>query len=196
MQDFTSLEIVKIQLLELNVQLDRLDSDLQRGRIHLKVNSFIDFRTKLAEAIVAEYQPRVSNDWIHYYADPVNGDIHIRSLTASMRELSNRWRILPVTEFLVDSSHMFFINMDWEKETIPSLDMVKGYLESHGATLNPDGSIPDWVAVKDVISFADNNSLWNESISGAKKSQIKIATKYALENIKDSVLIDIRAMLA
>lgn len=187
-------ELSRVRELKRNAEatINLLRSDMEQGKIHLRVNESQAFRQKVAEALVAEAHPGY-HCMGYYYADPVDGGVYYRQTNAPCNPWSESvdWRIVPVDK-LVDDDGNFDPSVDWSAADLPDYrDMVKAYLESEEEGFEDNGDIPDWVNKTDVINFASDDDRWQEEIEEIKKISHEQAISFALSEIKDEVVVEI-----
>lgn len=173
-------ELSRVRELKRNAEatINLLRSDMEQGKIHLRVNESQKFRQKVAEALVTEAHPGYHSQG-YYYADPVDGEVYYRQTNSPWNPWSESvdWRIVPVDQ-LVDEGNNFDPSVDW--------DVVAAYLEEECEEFE-DNDIPDWVNKKDVINFV----LEKEEIEEIEKISYEQAISFALSEIKDEVVVEI-----
>ena len=187
-------ELSRVRELKRNAEatINFLRSDMEQGKIHLRVNESQSFRQKVAEALVAEAHPGY-HCMGYYYADPVDGGVYYRQTNAPWNPWNESvdWRIVPVSE-LVNEGNSFDPSVDWSVVDLPDYrDMVKAYLESEEEGFEDNGDIPDWVNKNDVIIFASEDDRWKEQIEETERVSYEQAFEFALSEIKDEVVIDL-----
>ena len=185
-------EIYRVKRLKRKLEdyIEILLSDSEQGRIHIRVNPDKEFRKKVAEAMVKE--SGLGNDGqATYFVDPIKGVVY-RQSSGDWWNPRDSWCIMPVAD-LFDQAYDFCPDVDWSIADVPYIDMAKGYLQSQGEEIEPDGSIPLWVTQKVVIDFAyqAGNERWVECIDDAKSLALDIATDFALSQIEDEIIITI-----
>ena len=193
-------ELKRVRDLKRNAEstIELLRSDMEQGKIHLRVNESQSFRQKLAEAIVKEAHPGYHSQG-YYYADPVEGRVYYREQNAPWNPWSEAvdWRIVPVSE-LVPSNHDFNPQVeDWGEELknseVALADIIKAWIESEDEELEEDGSIPEWAwkQVSEVIDWARGQDDFESIISEAEEEAENRAYDFALEGIFDEVVVEI-----
>lgn len=186
-------ELTRIRELKRNAEatIELLRSDMEQGKIHLRVNESQAFRQKLAEAIVKEAHPGY-HGMGYYYADPVEGRVYYREQNAPWNPWDEEidWRIVPIDR-LVDEGN-FDPSVDWDVAYLDGYrDMVAAYLESEEEEFEDIAIIPDWVNKKDVINFASEDDRWKEEIKEIERISYEQADSFALSEIKDEIVIEI-----
>ena len=180
-------ELSRVRELKRNAEatINLLRSDMEQGKIHLRVNESQAFRQKVAEALVAEAHPGY-HCMGYYYADPVDGGVYYRQTNAPWNPWSESvdWRIVPVDK-LVDDDGNFDPSVDWSAADLPNYqDMVEAYYEW---TEKDDFE----VSKIDVINFASDDDRWQEEIEEIEKISHEQAISFALSEIKDEVVVDL-----
>ena len=203
-------ELSRVRELKRNAEatINLLRSDMEQGKIHLRVNESQEFRQKVAEALVTEAHPGYHSQG-YYYADPVDGEVYYRQTNASWNPWSESvdWRIVPVSELANEGS--FDPSADWSAADLPDYrEMVEAYLESLWfqerqwpmfsdyremveAYFEDNGDIPDWVNKIDVINFASEDNRWKKEIEEIESISYEQAVSFALSEIKDETVIDL-----
>ena len=187
-------ELSRVRELKRNAEatIKFLRSDMEQGKIHLRVNESQSFRQKVAEALVAESHPGY-HCMGYYYADPIDGEVYYRQTNAPWNPWNESvdWRIVPVSE-LVNEGNSFDPSVDWSVVDLPDYrDMVKAYLESEEEGFEDNGDIPDWVNKNDVIIFASEDDRWKEQIEETERVSYEQTFEFALSEIKDEVVVDL-----
>lgn len=185
-------EVVRIRKLKQNAEaaIELLRSDMERGKIHLRVCADPDFRRKLAEAIVEEAHPGYHGHCFNY-ADPVEGKVwEKRQGGSDPWPQSIAWRVVSV-DSLVPDDYNFDPSVDWREADIPYQEMAKAFLESKGEEME-DGEIPSWVSHSEVIEWARLEAEeWAEAIDAAEDLAQEVALGFAEESILDEIVLDI-----
>lgn len=186
-------ELKRVRDLKRNAEstIELLRSDMEQGKIHLRVSDDKGFRQELAKAIVKEAHPGY-HGMGYYYADPVEGQVYYREQNAPWNPWSEAvdWRIVPIDR-LVDGGN-FDPSVDWDVAYLDGYrDMVAAYLESEEEEFEGNGDIPDWVNKKDVINFASEDDRWKDEIEEIDLINYEQAISFALSEIQDEVVVEI-----
>lgn len=185
-------ELSRVRELKRNAEstIELLRSDMEQGKIHLRVSDDKNFRQKVAEALVAEAHPGYHSQG-YYYADPVEGRVYYREQNAAWNPWDEEidWRIVPIDR-LVDGGN-FDPSVDWDVAYLDNYrDMVAAYLESEEEEFEGNGDIP-WVNKKDVINFASEDDRWKDEIEEIDLINYEQAISFALSEIQDEVVVEI-----
>lgn len=172
--------------------IELLRSDMEQGKIHLRVSENDEFRKKTAEAIVSQASAGYLTDYHgRHYADPVEGKLYFRQCFQSISPWSDLidWRIVPVEALVNEDGNDFSPETDWDIADIPYREMAIGYLEFEGEDLEENGDIPEWVGRDDVISFA-RDSQWGDLLEQIEQQSHAEAVKFALLEFLDEVIVE------
>lgn len=185
-------ELSRVRELKRNAEstIELLRSDMEQGKIHLRVSDDKNFRQKVAEALIAEAHPGYHSQG-YYYADPVEGRVYYREQNAAWNPWDEEidWRIVPIDR-LVDGGN-FDPSVDWDVAYLDNYrDMVAAYLESEEEEFEGNGDIP-WVNKKDVINFASEDDRWKDEIEEIDLINYEQAISFALSEIQDEVVVEI-----
>lgn len=186
-------ELTRVRELKRNAEatIELLRSDMEQGKIHLRVNESPSFRQKVAEALVTEAHPGY-HGMGYYYADPVEGRVYYREQNAAWNPWDEEidWRIVPIDR-LVDGGNLD-PSVNWDVVYLDGYrDMVAAYLESEEEGFEDNGDIPDWVNKKDVINFASEDDRWKDEIEEIDLINYEQAISFALSEINDEVVVEI-----
>lgn len=196
------LELARVRNLKRasEAEVELLRSDIEQGKLHIRVNKEAKFRQVLASAIV-DSNPSGNLDWNHsYYIDAVDGLIYKKDTTAAWNPWSESisWRIVPI-ESLFPANYDFSAEIEdwssadtWEGCDIGFPDIVRAWLVKEGEELEENGDIPEWTRTykSNIVSFAYDSEFGHylEAIEAAAKQR---AIEFALESINDEIVIEI-----
>jgi hypothetical protein len=174
---------------ELEGNVEMLRSEMESGKIRLRVNKDSNFRQKLAEAIVTEAHPDYIGEYQgFYYADPVDGVVYLQKEYDPWVQ-SLDWRIFSVDKLV--SNCDFDPSVDWATIVCDLPDyqeMVKLFLAEEFAEAEAYDSIPSWVDAQEVIAFASNHSEeWAAQIAQTEAEATAEAVSFALSEILDEI---------
>lgn len=192
-------ELSRVRELKRNAEatIELLRSDMEQGKIHLRVSEDKEFRQKLAEGVV-ETSPPANLDY-DYYVDVVEGQIYKKEVNAwNPWSKTTAWRIVPV-ESVFPENYNFSPEIEdwtdadvWSEVKISFSDVARAYLASEDEALEPDGSLPEWVYVQknDVIAFGFDSEFGNalESVELASKLR---AIDFAFMSILDEITVEL-----
>lgn len=88
-------------------ELERFRSEVEQGKIRVRVSKDEAFRRELAEAVVEEAIAQKNLPWHEipdYYADPLYGWIHIKHAQDLM--ICSSWRALPVKDLVAAGNYL------------------------------------------------------------------------------------------
>jgi hypothetical protein len=187
-------EVERVKKLKraLESEVELLRSDMEKGKVHIRVSNDKEFRDKVARCVVDEAHPGYHGTGFSY-ADPVEGRVYYKERNAAWNPWSDsiNWRIVSVDDLVnQDNNNDFSPTVDWNCADIPYRDMVADYLEAEGEKFESNGDIPEWVSRDDVIAFARDNG-WDGLIEGEEEAAMDSAVQFALDEFKDEIVIDI-----
>lgn len=193
-------ELSRIREMKRNAEatIELLRLDMEQGKIHLRVSEDKEFRQKLAEAVVETSPPANLN--YSYYVDVTEGRVYKKEENASWEPWSESigWRIVPV-EAVFPCHYDFSPKIEdwtdadvWSDVEINFTDVAKAYLVSEGESLEPGGSLPEWVYVHkdDVISFGFDSKFGIDLESVELASKLR-AIDFAFVSILDEITVEI-----
>ncbi len=188
-------EVERVKRLKraLESEVEILRSDMEKGRIHLRISSDKDFRKKVAECVVNEAHPG-HHGMGFSYVDPSFGIVYYKERNAAWNPWNDsvNWRIVSVNDLVNQESSSFSPEVDWNLADIPYREMVGEYLESEEEEFVENGDIPEWVNRNDVLGFAENHSEeWSQLLEQERQNANDAAVSFALDEFKDEIIIEI-----
>jgi len=148
------------------------------------------FRRQVAEAVVKEAHPGYHGQGHYYVSVDTWAIVH-----KGQNDLFFAEHLVSVND-LVDQDHNDFSPaVEWRNVPTETIDdwceMLSAYIydeDAGGGEFNPDGSIPDWVNVIDVIAFArEQKPEWEQIIASIEEMHEEIAVEFCLSNFLDEV---------
>ena len=197
-------------------EVELLRSDMEQGKIHLRVNHDKEFRDRAVEALLKINQPSWSWGFQGgYYADPVEGVVFFKGSSALWNPWGDDvdWRIVPVEDLFNQDGNDFDPSVDWDSDNYPisKSEILRCYLVYEEEEFEEDGSLPPWASESDV--FWEDALIWareceesprkyvhwddnairslSELISEVERESWDIAQSFALGEILDEVIIDL-----
>lgn len=188
-------EISRVRELKRNAEatIELLRSDMEEGKVHLRVNEDKEFRLKVAKGVVAEADPGYHAQG-SYFVDPVDGIVYYKENNAVWNPWPDSigWRIVSVDDLVSQNGNDFDPSVDWDLVDFPYRDMAIAYLASEGEELEPNGDIPEWVDRSEVVVFArDHSDEWEELIEAIENQAQEEAVSFALGEMLDEIIIEI-----
>lgn len=200
-------ELSRVRELKRNAEstIELLRSDMEKGKIHLRVSEDKDFRARVASAVVAMAHPGYSTmAQGSYYADPVEGEVYHRESQAAWNPWSDSisWRIVSVDELVNQDNNNFSPCVDdWalalEGAEFSFSQILEAYAlataeEEDGGTRDEDGDLKEWVwQLKDeAIAWAAESEEFSETIQEAENLAHEMAIDFALSEIQDEIIIE------
>lgn len=173
--------------------IELLRSDMEGGKIHLRVSSDEDFRREVAEAIVKEAHPSyIVTCYGDHYTDPVDGRIYRKESQSAWNPWSDSisWRVVPVESLVNQGNNDFSDEVDWAIADIPYRGMVTAYLDAEGEEFEENGDIPEWVSCSEVVAFARNCEEWAELLEGIESDAHEAAVSFAISEFLDEIVVE------
>lgn len=167
-----------------------LRSDMEQGKIHLRVSECPKFRREVAEKVVSEAHPGYHGQG-YYYADPVEGKVYYKETTAAWNPWNDSigWRIVGVEALVNQDSNDFSPEVDWDVVDFPYREMVTAYLEAEDEEFEENGDVPEWVDRRTVIEFASDDDRWSQLIEQIENTAYEEAVSLALFEMLDEIVI-------
>lgn len=187
-----SQELSRVRKLKraLESEIELLRSDMEQGKIHLRVSTDKEFRKALAECMVKISAREYDNSQGWYVADVVAGKIYYCQ--------QGQWKPYPENTIVVDledcfnEKSTFCPDVEWENCDLPFYgQLVDEYLENEGESRDHNGDIPEWVDLAEVIIWGIQHSFFSKQLQEIEEEWYDQAFTFALEEIKDEVIVEI-----
>jgi hypothetical protein len=164
-----------------------LRSDMENGKLHIRVSQDKSFRLELAETLINVVEHGYDKQYQGlYFSDPLLGKIYYcnDSFPYPYPE-ENRFRIVAIKELFNDCDYQININWYERISTHTDLDaLTEEYLAEY-----PD---EDKELFKDdLVEFVRGTSQYWELVQEIETEAKEEAVGFAFENIKDEVIIEI-----
>lgn len=196
------VERVKVLKRAIEAEASLLRSDMEQGKIHLRVSGDADFRKEVASAVVAMAHPGYSEmAQGSYFADPVEGKVYHRESQAAWSPWSNSidWRIISVDELVNQEGNDFSpaidnwgLALDDSGISLPQVLEAYARLEEDKEPRDENGDLKDWVwSLEDeAIAWAAQSEEFGKIIEKVENQAHEIAIEFALSEIKDEIVIE------
>jgi hypothetical protein len=169
-------------------EVELLRSDMEDGKIHIRVNTSEDFRDRVAEAVVKESHPSWSWEFQgRYFADPVEGKVYFRESNALWNTWSDEahWRIVPVDELVEQEGNDFDPSVDWQGSDLKE-EIIWAWAEQ--AEVDSCNVTPDWDLAKEWAQFQPE---WLEKVQEEEKNAWEETLSFAKGKILDEIIIEL-----
>lgn len=187
--DAISQELARVRKLKraLEAEVEMLRTAMESDKIHVRVSRNQEFRQELAEAMVKVSEAGYDEEYQGWYvADPVNGKIYHCELNSHPPDEAEYHHLLNIKE-LFDENCDYQIDIDWYERICSYLDLdalTEEYLAEH-----PDED--EEVYKDDLVEWIRNEPQYRKLIAEIKDEAYEEVVSFALENIKDEVIIEI-----
>lgn len=144
----------KEEIQKLQGQIESLRSDMEQGKIRIRVSKDLVFRQELAKAIASDYAKTLKKGW--HYAQPCTGKVVFKEGGFSSAEYnSSSVLVVPVIYFMGSDPNQFTVE-EWESavgkeifQTIVSDWHQRIYIDDEGLDLKESldyflGNALDW----------------------------------------------------
>lgn len=102
----------KEEIQKLQGQIESLRSDMEQGKIRIRVSKDLVFRQELAKAIASDYAKTPKKGW--HYAQPCTGKVMFKEGGFASAEYNSSSVLVVPVIYLVDSDPNQFTVEDWE----------------------------------------------------------------------------------
>jgi hypothetical protein len=193
-------ELSRVRELKRNAEatIELLRSDMESGKVHVRVNQSQEFRREVATAIATEAHPGyIATYQGGHYADPVEGRVYFKGSQAAWNPWSDsiNWRIVGVEQLAPEASDVSDY-VEWSDVTdeLPSWGaMVDAYLESQGEEREPNGDIPEWIDASEVIAHCVELDQFAQEIQDREKTEHDEAISFIESEFVDEIILEIQS---
>lgn len=187
-------ELARVRELKRNSEatIELLRSDMENGKIHLRVNADLEFRKAVAESIVDKANPGY-HEQHHMFADPVEGKLYRKDRQALWNPWPDSigWRIVSVDDLVRQDGNDFDPSVDWDIVDFPYREMAIAYLEAEKEALEDNGDIPEWVNRSEVITWAFDDERFSERLIEIEETAYLEAVSFAKSEILDEIVVEV-----